>query len=208
MMSSANRLVFLGVMPEQTTLGELKNIVLRFGLPLYDYQGTVYSIGYDSDQDTTPDTQFFIQSGMVNSIEISIDPKNEFEWSLYSPAGVLKRLGVPSFVTFGLQVVHEPTPTSWKAWYLMTFYYDDLDFIIQYGLPEVTLGELITVCPNKDTFDDTFLWLGKNPDHPPYKSQDDPLEDVTSFTLERFRDYILLDPGACFYLKRNAIPIY
>jgi|SRR6185503_16971090 len=75
MMSSANRLVFLGVMPEQTTLGELKNIVFRFGLPLYDYQGTVYSIGYDSDQDTTPDTQFFIQSGMVNSIEISIDPK-------------------------------------------------------------------------------------------------------------------------------------
>jgi hypothetical protein len=34
------------------------------------------------------------------------------------------------------------------------------------------------------------------------------LEDVTSFTLESFRDYLLLGPGACFYLRSSAIPIY
>jgi hypothetical protein len=38
--------------------------------------------------------------------------------------------------------------------------------------------------------------------------EDDPLEDVTSFNLEIFRDYLLLGPGACFYLKASAIPIY
>ena len=90
----------------------------------------------------------------------------------------------------------------------MTVYYDDLDFIIQYGLPEIRLDELITVCPNKDDFEYTRIWLGKNPNHPPSKSHDGPLEEVTSFTLESFREYLLLGAGACFYLKASAIPIY
>jgi len=199
---------FLGIVPEQTTLGELKNILQMLGLSPAIYKDIVYNIYNYPDKDIPPHAQFFIYKEKVNSIKIDIEQKNEFEWSLYSPANVLKRLGAPSFVTFGLQVVHEPTPTPWKAWYIMTFYYDDLDFIIQYGTPEIRLDELIIVCPNKDNFEYTRIWLGKNPDHAPLQLWDGPLEQVTSFSLESFREYLLAGPGACFYLKRDAIPIY
>jgi hypothetical protein len=199
---------FLGVVPERTTRGELENVLQRFRLSPAIYEDIVYNIYNYSDNDIPPHTQFFINDGLVNSIKIDIEQVNEFEWSLFSPASVVERFGAPSFVTFGLQVIHEPTLTPWKAWYLMTFYYDDLDFIIQYGLPEIRLDELITVCPNKDDFEYTRIWLGKNPDHPPRKSLDGPLEEVTSFTLESFREYLLLGAGACFYLKASAIPIY
>jgi len=124
------------------------------------------------------------------------------------PSAMLKRFGTPSKVTFGLLVIHEPTPTPWKGWYHMTFFYDDLDLIIWYYEPEIRLGELITVCPNKDDFQSAIIWLGKSPYYPPSPDEDGPLENVTSFTLDSFRDYLLLGPGACFYLKASAIPIY
>lgn len=53
------------------------------------------------------------------------------------------------------------------------------------------------------------IWLGNTPeqDYPPLPTEDGSLEEVTSFTLESFRDFLLLGADACFDLKANAIPI-
>jgi hypothetical protein len=201
---------FLGVIPEKTTVGELKNILNRFGVTLHDYEGKglAYAIEQFANSNVPPEAVFHISDGLVKSMRVYPNEANQFEWSIYSPSAILKRFGAPSKVTFGLSVIHEPTPTPWKGWYRMTFYYDDLGIIINYGDPEIVLDELITVCPNKDDFDGSRIWLGNSPYYPPSKDADGPLEDVTSFTLESFKEYLLLGPGACFYLKRDAIPIY
>jgi hypothetical protein len=201
---------FLGVFPEKTTVDELKNIFKRFGLPLHDYEGKgrAYAVEQFPNGDVPPETGFHLSDGLVKSMRVYPNRSNQFEWSIYSPSAMLKRFGTPSKVTFGLTVVHEPTPTPWKGWYHMTFFYDNLNLIISYSEPEIRLGELITVCPNKDDFQGAIIWLGKSPYYPPSPDVDGPLEDVTSFTLESFRDYLLLGPGACFYLKASAIPIY
>jgi len=201
---------FLGVVPEKTPLDELRNIFSHFGLPLHDYEGKglAYAIEQFPNSDVPPQAVFHISNGQVKSTRVYLNQSNSFEWSMYSPSAMLKRFGAPSQVTFGLQVIHEPTPTPWKGWYRMTFFYDDLDLIVNYGDPEIRLGEFITVCPNKDDFEGVSIWLGKSPSYPPLPTQDGPLEQVTSFTPERFRDFLLLGPGACFDLKASAIPIY
>lgn len=201
---------FLGVIPEKTTVDELKNIFNHFGVPLHDYQGKglAYAIEQSPISEVPPQAIFHIDNEVIQSIRVYPNGLNQFEWSIYSPSSILKRFGTPSKVTFGLQVIHEPTPTPWKGWYHMTFYYDNLGIIINYGDPEIVLDELITICPNKDKFIGNRIWLGNSPYYPPSQDEDGSLETVTSFTLESFKEYLLLGPGACFYLKRDAIPIY
>lgn len=201
---------YLGVIPEKTTVDELKLIFNRFGLPLYDYEGKgrAYALEKFPNSEIPPETIFYLDNGLVKNMEVNIDRSNQFEWSIYSPSAILRRYGTPSKVTFGLQVIHEPTPTPWKSWYHMTFFYDDLDLIILYHRPEIRLDELITVCPNKDDFLGAFIWSGISSIYQPSPDEDGPLEEVTSFTLESFKEYLLLGPGACLYLKRDAIPIY
>lgn len=194
---------FLSVVPEQTTEDELRNIFIRYGVPL---QKNSYPYGFNTPRYPTPEqlipyTNFFIRNEKVHSIQIFVDQSNEFLWSLYSPTHIMRQLGTPSRVIFGMQFKGEPTPT--KGWYLMTFFYDDLDFMIQYGLPEVKLGELISICPNKEELTTSALWLGKDPEFLPLNAHDVSLEEVTSFTLESFRDY-MLGPDACFDLKGKA----
>lgn len=201
---------FLGVIPEKTTVDELRRIFNHFGLPLYDYEGKgrAYALEKFPNSEIPPETGFHLGDGLVKSMRVYLDHSNQFEWSIYSPSAMLKRYGTPSKITFGLQVIHEPTPTPWKAWYQMTFFYDDLDLIIWYHQPEIRLADLIPVCPNKDEFQGAIIWIGKSPYYPPSPDENGPLEEVTSFTLESFKEYLLLGPGACFFLKRDSIPIY
>ncbi|MEK6751780.1 MAG: RNA-binding protein [Chloroflexota bacterium] len=201
---------FLGIIPEKTTVEELKNIFNHFGLPLHDYEGKgrAYAVEKFPNSDIPPSVVFHLSKGLVKSMRVSLYQSNQFEWSIYSPSAILQRFGTPSNVTFELDVIHEPTSTPWKAWYHMTFFYDDLDLIIWYHRPEIRLDKFITVCPNKDDFQGAVLGLGKSSYYPPSPDEVGLLEEVTSFTLESFKEYLLLGPGACFYLKRDSIPIH
>lgn len=201
---------FLGVIPEKTTVDELKLIFNRFGVSLHDFEGKglAYALEKFPNSEIPPGAVFHLSKGVVKSMRVSLYQTNQFEWSIYSPSVMLQRFGTPSNVTFGLDVIHEPTSTPWKAWYHMTFFYDDLDLIIWYHRPDIRLDKLITVCPNKDDFQGAVLWLGKSSYYPPSPDEDGLLEEVTSFTLESFKEYLLLGPGACFYLKRDSIPIH
>jgi hypothetical protein len=197
---------FLGIVPDKTTSLELENVVFHYGIPMtHSEEKSTYSINPLLHDNFPPHALFFTENDMVKSTKIYIDPSNQFEWSMYSPTALLKRYGIPSRVNFNLGGIHEPSDTPQNGWYGMRIYYDDLDFIIEYGDAEAKLGKSITVCPNKDQFDSARVWLGKNPDNPPLDST--PLEQATSFTLEKFTDYLLLGSGACFELNGENIPI-
>src|SRR5574341_254001 len=188
---------FLGVVPEQTTVEELEAIFTRYGVPLQ--KG---SFGYSNLRDTfseqlIPYTTFSIRDNKVHSMSIAVENNNKFVLSLYSPINVMKRFGTPSKVEFSMTSINR---SLMRGLYTMKFYYDDLDFVIQYSGLEVRLVEVITVCPNIDEFNSASLSLGKDPDIIMINTFNFPLEEVTSFTLESFRKY-MLGPATCFDLK-------
>jgi hypothetical protein len=199
---------FLGVIPGQTTVGELVKVFARYGLPPHDSLDNTYTIFSYGPSEIPPYSRFYIQDGRVQTITIEIHQTNEFEWALYYPAALLKRFGTPSSVTFALSTIPDPSLIPPKVWYYMTFFYDDSDLVVHYFMAEVELGDLITICPNKDAFQGAQIWLGKPLGNTPSPTEDGYLEDATSFTLESFRDFLLLSPDACFDLKSSGVPIY
>lgn len=198
---------FLGVIPAQTTVDELENVFTHFGLHRATTLGSPYTIFSFGQSEIPPYSKFYVQYGMVQTIDIEIHQTNEFQWSLYYPAAMLKRFGTPSSVTFGFSTFSESGFIPSTVWYNMTFVYDDLDLVIEYFLAEVKFGELVTVCPNKDTFRGASILLGKPLEETPSPTEDGHLEDATSFTLEKFSGF-LLDDSACFDLKVSAVPFY
>lgn len=199
---------FLGVIPAQTTVDELENIVTHYGLHHSNTLGTAYTIFSFGQSEIPPYSSFYIQHGMVQTIEIEIHQTNEFQWSLYYPAAMLNRFGSPSRVSFGFATISESGFIPSEVWYYMTFVYDDLDLVIEYFMAEVKFGELVTVCPNKDIFRGATISLGKPLEGTPSPTKDGTLEETTSFNLETFRDFLLLEPDACFDLKSSAVPFY
>jgi hypothetical protein len=201
---------FLGVIPEQTTVGELVKGFTRYGLHLHPHDplDSAYTIFSFGPSEIPPYSHFYIQDGRVQTIKIEIDQTNEFEWALYYPAALLKRLGTPSSVTFALSTIPDPSLIPSKAWYYMTFFYDDSDLVVQYFMAEVKLGDLITLCPNKDTFQGAQIWLGVPLKDAPSPTEDGHLEEATTFTIENIRDFLLQGPDACFDLKSSAVPMY
>jgi len=192
---------FLGIVPEKTTVEELKNIFTRYGEPLQTVPFGYSNPPHPNSDQLIPYSLFSIRDGKVHSMLIEVGTSNEFVLLLYSPINVMKRFGAPSKVEFGMGFT-DPA----RAWgrYLVKYYYDNPDFVIQYyGFPDVRLSERITVCPNTDEFDGTWLSLGKDPDIVLLNTFNVPLEEVTSFTLEGFREY-MLGPAACFDLKGKA----
>lgn len=107
---------FLGVIPGQTTLGELRNIFFHYGVPLAEYQGSLHTVENSINNRIPPLTGFNVQDGIVTSMLIEIYHSNEFEWSIYYPAAELKRFGTPSRVTLGLRVIHVPSPLPQKSY--------------------------------------------------------------------------------------------
>jgi hypothetical protein len=198
---------FLGVTPGQTTTDELKNIFFHYGIYLHDYEGKgrANTIEQYPNSKIPPESEFHFDNGKVSYIRVNIDQSNSAEWSLYSPPALLKRLGVPSKVKFNLEVSHDWPPSNWGG-YRITMFYDNLDFVIEYDSHPVKLEKLITTCPNSDYFGYAEILLGNYPRN--FMDEGGDLEAVTTFTLESFRNYLLLGPGACFYLNEGAIPIY
>ena len=199
---------FIGVIPGQTTVDELENVFIHFGLhrdtPLWSPY-TIFSFG---QSEIPPYSKFYIQHGLVQTIDIEIHQTNEFQWSLYSPAAMLNQFGTPSDVTFGFTTSTESGFIPSEVWYYMTFVYADMGLVIEYFMAEVKFGELVTVCPNKDIFRGASILLGKPLEDTLSPTEDGTLEESTSFNLEKFRDFLLLEPNACFDLKSSAVPFY
>jgi hypothetical protein len=199
---------FLGVIPAQTTVDELENIFNHFGLHRATTLGSPYTIFSFGQSEIPPYSRFYIQHGMVQTIEIEIHQTNEFQWSLYYPAAMLTQFGTPSGVAFDFATITESGFTPSEVWYSMTFVYDDLHLVIRYFMAEVKFGELVTVCPNKDTFRGAIILLGKPLEDTLSPTEKGTLGESTSFTLEKFRDFLLLEPNACFDLKSSVVPFY
>jgi len=197
---------FWGITPDQTTLGEAKNIFTRFGLSLEyvnrrsDFQ--FYSMRHDFDTGLSIGSDLTIQNGIVKTLVVHIHPEDKKtripkEWSAYAPETLINRYGNPSKVTF--DVDRGPSPG-----YGIALFFDAVDLIVYYGSSD--LGPGLQICPLLDRVDHIRIWMGKNPHYPPSNDRI-PLDEATSMTIEEFSTLMTNKPEkACFTLNINAFP--
>jgi hypothetical protein len=191
---------FLEVVPGQTTLAELKSIFLQWGISLKNGSDKSYAFNYQYNNSNNLHVVFTLKEDIVKTTSINFYQDEPYQWALYSPSALLKRFGVPSSVEFLIGEIHDwPNPTPLKGWYFMLIRYADLDMVVEYYPVEIQQG-LIVVCPNLDYYGGGRVWLGEHS-----ISNYTSLEDATSITLQKFYDFILSGPGACFYLDTNNV---
>jgi len=94
---------------------------------------------------------------------------------------------------------------SRPPWYHMTLYFEKVDFIVAYDFGDVApLRSLLRVCPLTDHFESVSLWLGEDPEYPPFEMV--LLEEATSMTMEEFAGLMTGDSeNACFNLKGGLL---
>ena len=200
---------FWGIVPDQTTLGEAKNIFASLGLSL-KYTNTLdgrkfYEGTYDLDGGLSVSPLLALQGNTVINLTIYITPEiqqdgEKREWSAYSPEILVARYGEPSRVDFAL---------DWgpRSYFEMDMYFDEVDLIVEYmghniipkqkGSPQV--------CPLTAQFEAVRLWMGKDPYQPPPPAV--PLEEATSITMEEFAKSMAGDPGeACIIVNGDVFP--
>lgn len=197
---------YLGVVPGKTTSGELQNIFTRWGISLDQrmyFSAPVYSFDYSFGKEFALNAAFYTGNGLVDGIHFNVDQYKPYEWLSFSPEALLRRNGVPSAVTFLIGSIHEPSPTPWKRWYYMTIRYDQLDLRVEYWDVEIKPDDLIVACPNKDPYRGAYVWLGER--FTIFPPEGTPLEEAASMSLQKFHDFVLEGPGACFYLDTTKI---
>lgn len=198
---------FWGIVPGQTTLGDVKNIFARLRLPvectIYENNGFC-GIAYRFSSSLSIDVTLTMRNNIVENLRVEISPEKQEkiprEWQAYSPETLIARYGTPSRVDFFLG---RAAPSHD---YSMVLYFDAEDLIVEYFGYDYTFdGTFVQTCPLINQWFDVRVWVGKNPQYPP--SDGVSLKDATSLTLEEFSVLMTGDPQkACLKLKENVFP--
>lgn len=198
---------FWDITPGQTTLSEVINIFIHFGLQVKSttYQGTdFYGIEYEFESGLSISVVLTIQNEIVENLRIKMLPEKLSAgvprmWSAYSPETLINRYGPPSKVDFSL----DKGPNLAFA---MDMYFDSVDLIVQYGITNIIpYQNSPQICPLTAQFDSVRVWMGKDPYAPPFELV--PLEKATSMTMNEFADLMTGNPNkACFNIDATKFP--
>ncbi|HNB51374.1 MAG TPA: hypothetical protein PK530_05505 [Anaerolineales bacterium] len=205
---------FWGIIPEQTTFTEAKGIFAHLGLrmELINTQDSkeFFEITYDPGSNFSMSLTLTKQKDLVKHIRVYITPELDQAdvprgWLAYSPETLIAQYGLPTQIVFFVDRPRDANAEP-KAWYHMVMYYENLDFIVMYGRPEIHPPlSLLPICPITDAYNNVQLWLGHEPENPPQFGVS--LEEATSMTIEEFAALMTGDPdSACFELKGELFP--
>jgi hypothetical protein len=199
---------FWGIVPGQTTSARARDILNHLSLYIVNIanEGKDYwNINYDLDSGLSMLVILQIHGDIIENISIHIAPGNQSteiprDWSAYSPEVLIKRYGTPSKVEFA---------ADWggRSLFAMYMYFASADLIVQYSGTQIIPIQKSSsqVCPLTAQFDTVWLWMGKNPRHPP--GEGIPLEQATSITLDEFVELMTGDPDlACFTFLGEVFP--
>jgi hypothetical protein len=199
---------FWGIIPEQTTFSEVKNILNHLGLQIKRtmYKGKdFYGVSYDLDSGLSVLVTLTVQGMIVTDLRVDINPETQKtgvlrEWSAYSPEALIQRYGTPSKVDFALE---------WgpRSFFAMDIYFETVELIVEYTGYEIISGTrtMPQVCPLTDQFSSVRIWMGKDPQNPPPDGV--LLEEATSMTAEEFSELMKGSPDtSCFSLDGEMFP--
>jgi hypothetical protein len=214
---------FWGIIPGITTINDAKKILLRLSLQLdYDVNKAnpeYYGFRWKSDHFSLWG-EVVRQDDLVKYIQVIVDFSDcrrlgrDCDRTVYSPAFFLEKYGPPTKVTFFIGAIHDqeivngatPTPEFPEnfAWYDMVINYEPLNIIVAYYSAGFINYPGLTICPLTDPFESVWIWLGKDPEYPPYEGAS--IEEVTPLSIAEFSS-LLLDQksDACFPLDVEAV---
>jgi hypothetical protein len=204
---------FWGIMPNITTLGEVRNIFHRLRVHFYPSSRVDNVFFADPRFDNLSiNVQFEIQDELVKSVRGRIGLENykgaatPRVWSSFSTENLLKQYGIPSSVDFNISYPTEPGFPQGIAWYSMIMRFDQYPFAIDYFKGEVRQDKLIQVCPLTDKFSGVDIYIGYDPATYRSKGVDGiPLEKITSIDIDRFYELMTQGKGsACFDLNADV----
>jgi hypothetical protein len=200
---------FLGICPEQTTLGEAMNTFTYLGFAV-EHTVTQKSIAYKDavknlENGLEISLLLAIQDNIVKSFEINIYPEDEQvgvlrAWLAYSPDTLIDHYGTPTKI--GINVGGGPRDV-----YYIVLYFNSVDLIIQYISPKdsyVKDTNSFRLCPLVDQYEIVTVWLGKDPEYPPLLGF--AFEDVTALSLDEFSVLMKGNPvEACIDIPHDVL---
>ena len=99
--------------------------------------------------------------------------------TIYSPKFFIEKFGYPSKITFYIEATHDTTTINGSTatpeypsnyiWYDMIMNYEPLDLIVAYYRAGFINQSENVICPLTDPFETIQIWIGKDPEHPPYE---------------------------------------
>jgi hypothetical protein len=182
-------------------VGEAKNVLTRLGLQVTSsfFEGKDTHVTHHELTDG-PAFQivFTAENSVVSNLRVGVTGETS-QATAYSLDSLIKRLGPPSNVEFWIC-------RGEVACYGIVMYWDDLDLIVQYYSLDVDHGdERIRVCPIQDEIFHVRLWLGPDPENPPFGAI--ALKEAASMTAEKFSQLMTGDPlDACLDLNVEIFP--
>jgi hypothetical protein len=204
---------FWGIIPGQTSLEEAINRFAHLGLPLQFTNARdnkeFYESIYDFRSGLSISPLLTVQNKIVKNLRIYITPEKSEpglprQWLAYSPETLIDRCGLPSQVDFFVDRIRDGNVPQ-RTWYHMVLYFPAVDLIIEYSFAEIFPEDQFRACPLTDGFQSVTLWLGKDPEQPPFDGL--PVEEATDMTLDEFSRLMARTPeNACFELNVELFP--
>jgi hypothetical protein len=196
---------FWGIVPGKTTRDEANNFFYQIGILPYnstndgrDFASYDYQLGRGSLdigvelalQDNVVENQKIIMQVIgTNGISMS-------SWMSYSIKALILRYGKPSQVEFTWNL-------GTKTTFTIILYFNDYDLIGLFHSLDGPEPSLPKECPLAVTYDDVWLWMGKNPYSPPGKGVS--INEGTSLTIDEFVTLVTGDADrSCFTLNVDA----
>jgi len=203
---------FWDIIPGQTTLDEAINVFAHLGLQV---QSTTqdnkdfYGIAFEFDNGLRISPILTVQEEIVKNLRIKISPElNQDgvsrEWLAYSPETLISQYGEPSRIEFFVARTRDGN-TEQRTWYHLALYFQQVNLIIEYDYGEIHPEQNFRVCPLTDEFDLVRIWLGDEPEYPPFEGID--LVDAASMTIGEFSELMTNQTeNPCFELNIELFP--
>jgi hypothetical protein len=205
---------FWGITPGETSLGELKNIMLAFGIDLeyISSAGSIwfYHAPYEFSAHTSVNMSIAIRNELVRSMRIGVLPNSthqneDREWGTYSIDNLIQVLGNLSRVEV---FVGQPRETNGmvSTRYWLVAYFDINELIVSYQYELMNTAERrFPICPAIDDIEFIDLWMGESPENTPIPAI--PWEEATMASIDDFVDQMFTNAGqACFDLNPEQFP--
>jgi hypothetical protein len=198
---------FLGIEPNITTLQEAKNIFakLKIQLELGDHNQNleIYEATLVLENSSYIYVLVYVTNGLVVGIKPHIEQSDknstfsgnlndylEFSdiWYAYSIKRIFEYYGIPGDIRISMDSTNKDTDNDNTILYSLYIYYPSKDLILQYDLFTEKTGDTVLLCPITDKFIGLSMWMGDNPQNPPYLES--PFSTITGVSIDSFFELI------------------
>jgi hypothetical protein len=201
-----------GIVPGETNLISVKNMVSGLGLNMVQYETGKYVFGYNYNVSNgfLGISVYLGTTGMiVDGLRFSLNGMQDTNiprslWEKYSIPEILRTYGVPSKIGLYTEFPHELNIPKNQRSVDITFFYPNKNVVavLDIGPQFANDNGNFQVCPQDDPTWTINIWMGNFKDGIPYEYETEGLDLVTNLSNQDFYDLVMKDPNSfCFALS-------